>query len=87
MGLEIALLIVSSYLLPAEKAQSAEHIRVMQEAHQREHARAIRTIRPDRPRVSMDHAPMVLTDKARVELKAALEQYVREQPSEVRLGS
>jgi hypothetical protein len=54
-----------------QRPPSAEHIRVIQEAHRREHSRAIRAIPRPRHRLSIERFEPKLTEDKRLELKTA----------------
>jgi hypothetical protein len=66
-----------------DKPPAADHIRVIQEAQQREHSRAIRAIPKPRRGLTTARPASTLSEEERAELRRAVERFVRKGIGEV----
>jgi hypothetical protein len=70
--------LITASCLAENDPPSRDHIRILQEAHIREHARAIRAIPRPRYKLPIARPAPRLSEEERAELKAAIERFVRE---------
>jgi hypothetical protein len=66
-----------------EKLPSADHVRVIKEAEQRERSRAMRAVPQLRRRLPVERPAPTLSDQERTELRHAVERFVRERPGDI----
>jgi hypothetical protein len=84
VGLKITSLFIALFCATAEeKLPSADHVRVVQEAQQRERSRAIRAVPQLRRKLPIERPAPTLMDQERTELRHAVERFVRERPDDV----